>query len=322
MYRKIKQKLGWAKPTKRHSDPSKGETPDQTINPETWQSEAKPGLGERLRRRRRMLSIYGVILFAIGGMLVVYGGRYAVDLISSPVTRAILSYGGLGVVAFVSGAKWQRGKIQGYDWLILQLDDGVLPMLGEFRPAKTKDGDNVFIPFEGFDWLGFRSRQLTLGELGDEITRAHAKRGREPDSPARIRVDDAITEVSSTAYGTVVGCLTGGLEIDTFGQESDVYTTPPNTVDESRLQSLKERLEQYVETVVPNLKNENAALEQQVANYRSRLQETDDDAVEKFVERHSRLLAAQETATGNDSDEAKGDGRPSWREIKQEMSDE
>lgn len=301
MYTKIKQAVGRKLPTKRYADTDEAQTPDETIDPETWHHEATPGLGERIKRARRTLSIVGAIAAVALVLIWNWSGDFLMVVATHPwvITGAkwTVALGG----AFMVGAKWQRGKLTNLDWLVSILPDGVEVYLGEQHTAD--DGTTVFIPFRGFDFLGFRSRQLQVGELGQDIAQTYAKNGRDMESPARIRVEDALAREQDTAYGRVIGVMSDGFEVDPWGQHSDVYTEPPDTVDQEMYAQLRDRLEQYVEVVVPRLESDIDALEQQVEDLRTRLGQSSDEAIDTFIDRYRQVEAVRENGTGSTDDD-------------------
>lgn len=305
MYAKIKSNLGRILPGQRYADPSDAQTPDEQIDPETWHHDAKPGLGERLARSKRTLAMYGLFIAVSVAILFIWSRQFIVGVATNPATRTVGTHLAVFIMGLVMGIKSFRGRLQEWDWLVLQLPDGTMPLLGELEQAD--DGTTIFIPYSGIDWLGFKARQLKLGELGSSIARTLAKQGRDMESGARIRVDDAVMASRDTAYGTVTAVMTAGLEIDPFGQHSDVYTAPPNTVNAEQYKQLRDRLRDYVEDELPRLQSENSYLKQQKNDLRARLHQTDDDAIEQFIDRYSRVERSRQEAINGVDDEDDSD---------------
>lgn len=293
VWAKIKSYVGRIKPSQRYADTSEAETPDEKLDPESWSYDATPGLGERLAASKRTLVMYGAFMAVVAGVLVVYAREFVVGVVSNPLLQTSATYIGLLGFGIVVGTKLFQGRIRDWDWLVLQLPDGVVPMLGDMDT--TDDGTTVFVPYAGIDWLGFRSRQLQLGELGSTVARTFAKRGRDMDSGARIRVDDAISGSQDTAYGRITAVLADGLEVDEFGQHSDVYTKPPETVDTSQYELLRRELEKYSEKVVPQLLEEVEVLEAEIERLQQHRKESDDDAIGEFISHYERVERARQS---------------------------
>jgi hypothetical protein len=296
MYAKIKSAVGRIVPRQRYADPDEAQSPEETLDPEQWHHEAKPGLGQRLSAAKRTLAIWGALLVVVAGILTVYAREFVVGIVSNPAVRTAATHGLVGVLGFVVGVRSFRSRLREWDWLVLQLPDGTLPLLGSLDQGD--DGTTIFTPYSGIDWLGFRARQLQLGELGSSTARTLAKQGRDMDSGARIRVDDAIAASRETAFGTVTAVMTAGLSVDPFGQHSDVYTEPPNTVDKQQYKQLRDRLEDYVEDEIPRLRAEATIKDQQIEDLRSRLRETGDEAIDQFIDRYRKVEEARGAEAG------------------------
>lgn len=289
---RIKSTVGRINPLQRYADTEQSETPDQQLDPQEWHHSAKPGLGKRLQRSKRTLVTYGAFIAVAIGLAYFYSQEFVIGLVSNPLVQSFVTHGGLFAIGLVLGIRSFRARLIDWDWLVLQVPEGIVPMVGEYETAD--DGTNIFVPYAGIDWLGFRSRQLTLGELGQSVARTFAKRGRSMDSGARVRVNDAIAARRQTAFGTIVGVMTDGLAVDEFGQHSDVYTQPPETVDQEQYQRLRSQLEQFAEQTVPKLRTDKQMLQQQVDDLRARLQQSDDEAIDLFINRYSRVEQARE----------------------------
>lgn len=302
VWTKIKSAIGWIKPSQRYADTSEAETPDETLDPETWNHDAKPGLGQRLASAKRTLLLYGAGIAVVLGILSVYAREFVVGVVSNPLLQTALIYSGLLLVGVVIGTKQFQNRIERWDWLVLQLPDGVVPMLGEYE--SVDDGTSVFIPYRGIDWLGYRSQQLQLGELGSSVARTLAKRGRDMDSGARIRVDDAISATQETAYGRIVSVLTDGLEVDEFGRHSDVYTLPPQTVDASQYEELRRQLSKYSEKIVPQLREEITVLESEIDRLQTSRKESESDALDEFIGHYERVEQARNPDVDADNEDS------------------
>jgi hypothetical protein len=240
------------------------------------------------------------------GILFAWARNLAVDIITNPILQGLAVLSAIILVSFVYGAKHQRTIITDTDQLVLQMPEGTTRFFGTYETAG--DGTKVFLPYRGFDWLGFKKRPLTLRELGESITRTFAKRQRNPDDPVRVRVDDAVVQSEATAQGEVVSVNTDGLEIDQFGQYSDVYATPPSQVSEQNYRQLHRKLEIYTEQIVPKYKEKLVGLRQENDDLRKRITRTDEEAVDTFIERLATASVAMD-ASRNRSNNQESNGQ-------------
>ncbi|AUX09287.1 hypothetical protein AArcSl_1658 [Halalkaliarchaeum desulfuricum] len=319
MYAKIKESLGRIKPNSRLPDDEEARTPDEEIDLEEWSSTTSIGLGERLKRSARTFATLGLLGVAIIGILWAWGSQLAIGLFSNVVVQAGTVLLGTFATGLLVGIQHQRGVITRSDWLILSTSEGVTPFLGEFHTSE--DGTNVFVPYRGFDFLGDRARPLYLRELGEDVARSHAKKGRNPEDPVRIRVDDGMVQVRDTAYGTVVSVISGGLEVDAFGRYSDVFCTPPEQVTAENYRQLKDQLEMYLQRDLPKLKRENEMLEQQVENLRDRLRQSTDEEINQFIDRLARVQEVSNPHSNGQSgqEQTNGKGTATIKELEDRL---
>lgn len=289
---KLKGMLGRGIPRSRLPDDNDASAPDQEIDLETWGPASNPGLGERIKQRTRTIATFGLGAVALFGFLLIHAQRIAVGFVTNPIVQLLIVLGFVGSVAFIAGARHQRSVIVDSDWLIPMTGSGAFPMPGEYRTAS--DGTEVFLPFRGFDFLGFKSRHLYLRELGEGVARSHAKRGRDPEDPARIRLDDARTESADTSYGHFIAADTDGFGHDSFGQHSDAYLTPPSQVSEENYQQLHDQLLMYVDQEIPSLEKKLEAVEQERDELRGKLKQDGNDAVDEFIDKMARITQIQQ----------------------------
>jgi len=289
---KLRNAAGSNGPRKRFADEDSVEDPEETVAPETWRDEETPTWGERLRRRWITVVALGFVGFVVLGILTVYAGRFLVGTLSNPLVQSTLKYGAVLGVGFVLGTWWLFGKLERVDELVLFTGDGVKRYVGEYDSDSA--GNRVFIPYRGYTRILKRTRKLTLGDLGGDLARAEQKAGRDEDDPIRIRLEDAITGDLATDLGTVAASLTGGLAIDPYGRESDLYTTPPDIADEERYAQLRDQLEYYAEKEIPSLESDVEDLEEKLAEVRERAKRDTDESIDKFIARVTDLEEARD----------------------------
>lgn len=292
VFNRIKAAVGRALPRTRLADDDDASTPEQEIDMDAWGAASTPGLGERLRRRARTFAVFGLGGVALAIFLFLQARQFAVGLVTNTYIQLAVAFAGVFAVGFLWGTKHQRRIITDTDWLIPMTGSGASPMPGEYRTAT--DGTEVFLPFKGFDFLGFKSRHLQLRELGESIARVRAKSGRDPEDPARIRLDDCRTEVGDTAFGQFIAADSDGFRHDKYGQHSDAFLSPPSAVSEENYKQLRDQLQTYAEQEVPSLEKQLEAVRQERDNLRGELKQSGDDAVDEFIERMAKLTTIQQ----------------------------
>jgi len=289
---KLRNAAGSTGPRKRFADEETVEDPEETVAPDTWRDEETPSWGERLRRRWKSVLALGLIGLVVLGILTVYAGRFLVTTLSDPLVQTTLKYGAVLAVGFILGVWWLFGKLERVDELVLFTGEGVKRYVGEYDT--DSHGNTVFEPYRGYSRILKRTRKLTLGDLGGDLARAEQKAGRDEEDPVRVRLEDAITGVHHTDTGTVAASLTGGLRLDQYGKETDLYTSPPDIADEERYDRLVDQLRYYVEKEIPSLEADIEDLEEKLAEVRERAKRDTDESIDKFINRVTDLEEARD----------------------------
>jgi hypothetical protein len=303
MFPEIKSKVGDVVDRLRYGSPDDASSPDDVIDHSEWTHTAEPGLGERLKRKRRLLVLYGGLIAA--GLIIAsqWVGQILVGFATDPLVQTVASHGLVAGLAGYWGLKTFRARVGRWDWLVGMESEGLVVWLGEYDTVG--DGTTVFTPFAGIDWLGFQSRPLQLRELGEQVAHTFAKTGRDADDPARVRLDDAVVRDADTFVGTIVAVHTDGFKPDPWGQHSDAYAQPPALADADGYRQLRQQLEQYVEDIVPAERREKEAIRMRNQELLAKLQKTGDDEVDEFIDR----LREVEQARSADSRGSKGGGQ-------------
>mgnify|MGYP000589718595 CR=1 FL=1 len=289
---KLRNAAGSKGPRKRFADTDSVDDPEEVVAPESWRDEQTPTWGERLLRRKKTVAALGLIGAIVLGILTVYAGRYIISALTNPIVQSTLKYGAVLGVGFILGVWWLFGKLERVDELVLFTGEGVKRYVGDYDT--DTHGNRVFEPYRGYSRFLKRTRKLTLGDLGGDLARAEQKAGRDEDDPVRIRLEDAITGSYSTDTGAVAASLTGGLHIDEYGRETDLYTAPPDLADEERYAALRDQLEYYSEKEIPSLEADVEDLEEKLAEVRERARRDTDESVEKFIGRVTDLEEARD----------------------------
>lgn len=276
------------------SNPSRYRNPDevdleQTADPQSWRDQSKPTLTERFASRWRQFLALSFLGFIALGLLAAYSQSFFPGLTGNIWVKR-------GVVALVSvptlwwlASTWMRTRLRNVDRLDLVIDGEPTSYYGTH--STDSNGNDVFQPLKGFDWMGLRGSPVTLSDLDEDFHQAFAKQGRDPQSPAKIRVEDGVSGVADTATGTVVVALTSGLELDPFGRETDLYTRPPELADKEQYAKLAQTLDK-VHDRNAELRDKVSALQERRDYWKGEAQKEREEIVTDITRTHSELAEA------------------------------
>lgn len=181
-------------------------------DPHTWEDETETSWREYIAENKWFV-LTSVILGVVGLVVALHLlAKYMPAVLGS--TRVQLTTGALAlfITGYLYGGKNQRERFLDYDWLVLVTSSGVTVYLGTYREAN--DGDyGLFTPVAGFSPFGHQSYTYSIGQVSLELAQLASAANWDPDDPAIIRVDPDIP-VSQTDYGTVIGALADGLDLD------------------------------------------------------------------------------------------------------------
>lgn len=273
---------------------------DETTSPSTWRDETKESKIDWLKSRKRQALSLSFVLFYVILLLAAYSQQFAPGLYQNPWLIEALKFLFVIPLTFILTTNWMRGKLRRIDWVVmimpaqpaengsggLKTKGGIGFYVGSLDEDST--GNTIFTPVKGFDFIGLRGRNLTLGDLGDDFARTFAKQGRQAEDDASIRLEDALSVRRDTFLGTVCGVLTGGLELDEFARESDLYTTPPDLVDQERYRDLSHSLEKVHEQN-QQLEGQIDVMKEQRGHWKQQAKKGRDEYIEEFVEEHGEL---------------------------------
>ena len=278
---------------------------DETTSPNTWRDETKQSKIAWLASRKRQLLSLSFVLFYVALLFAAYTRQFAPGLYQNPWLIEALKYLFVVPLTFVITANWMRGKLKRIDWVVMLIPPNGL---GVYVGSLEQDtaGNTLFTPVKGFDFLGLRGRNLTLGDLGNDFAQNFAKMGRDAGDDAKVRLEDALYVEQKTFFGTVCGVLTSGLELDEFGRESDVYTAPPDLVDQERYKRLSKRVDEDHDHNA-ELQGRLDAAQERIDHWREEAQQTREEYKQELVDTHTELSQAGFTPRGG---RARG-GRPS-----------
>lgn len=261
----------------------------ETADAETWRDESKPTITQRLASRKRLFLAFSFLGVIVVGLIGAYSSRYIPGLYGNIwVKRGLVALVATPSI-FVLGARWKHRQVRQVDELDLMIDGEPQSFYGTYDTDSA--GNDVFKPYKGFDWFGTRARPVTLRDLDKEYHRAFAKQGRDPDAEAVIRVEDAIAGVADTATGTKVMVMSAGLELDPYGRDSDLYTTPPELADKEQYRELTRTVEQ-VHQENADLREKVSTLQDRKAWWRELAEEGREDVIDEFTDRFAELAEA------------------------------
>lgn len=290
-FERIKSTFDLVKNPKRYLDSDDDEVNlNERADVSEWKDETKPSVTERIKSRKRQALAFGFAGLIALGVVAGWSRTYFPDLYGNPVVQEVTKFGIVAGIVFIWATKWQRGKLESLGILVMLIPkQGLAVYLG--KPETDSAGNRVFVPIKGFDLFGLRGRQLKLGEFDAGFAKSFAKQGRDADDPARIRVEDGLAHSKQTAIGTVIGVLTGGLEFDEYGRESDLYTRPPELADEETYRRLTRRLESVSSKVV-DLRERVDAVEEERDYWKQKALQDQRSIKQEFKKDHADLLEA------------------------------
>lgn len=299
---RLQEIVGWAVNPRRYGDDGDDVDLEEQTDPESWGDPAKDSIRDRVHDRRHqfmMLASFGAVAF---GIVAGWSQNYFPELYNNKAIRLGTIVLGTAAVASVATANSIKDKLGSLAFLGLHIPNkGGKVFIG--RLDTDSEGNRVFIPIKGLNLLGLRGRELQLDDLPAHVVQNYNKLPRkmgEGDEPAKIRVEDALAQTVEAAYGRFVLVLTDGLEYDPFARGSDIYTTPPETVDPETYDELRVTME---ETNRENrrLRSENDELEDERDRYKRQSDKRREEIIREFVQNHSELFKVQTPSTQSDS---------------------
>lgn len=289
-FERIKNAYGLISNPERYS-PQDDVDLSEHADPSDWRDTASPSWGDRIRSRKQIALSLGLALVILVGLIAGWSRTYFPSFYEDPVvregTKALILVSG----TFYVSVKKLRGKLEQLDWLILLIpSEGIRNGLQLYVGNKDtdKDGNLVFEPVAGFSLLGLRGHPVTLGDLPDHLARQFAKRNRDPDDQATIRVEDGLHASDDTFLGTIIGVLTGGLEYDEYAADADLYTAYPDLADKETYRRLTDTLEQVTDHN-SELQKRVEAHREQADYWEDKAQDRREEIIREFIRNHGEL---------------------------------
>jgi hypothetical protein len=295
--------VGWVVHPRRYGDDSDDVELEEQADPETWGDSSTPSVRERVHSRRHqfyMIAVAGLVFF---GIVAGWSQTYFPELYNNKAIRLGTIVVGVAAASATATANSVKQKIGSLAFLGLHIPNkGGKVFIG--RMDTDSEGNRLFIPIKGLRLGALRGSEMKLDDLPAHVVQNYNKLPRrlEDDSAAKIRVEDALSQTVEAAYGRFVLVLTDGLEYDPFARGSDIYTTPPETVDPETYDELRVTME---ETNRENkrLRSELDEVEDERDYYQRRANERREKILNEFVQQHAELISVQNPTrqTGEDS---------------------
>lgn len=281
---RVKARFGWNDEAQRYPDTDDFTPPQQVEDPHTIEDGTDETLVDKLLEYRWWavsVSLLGLALLILVG---IYFGRYFATALANPWVQRF----GVAGVLVVGARRWGRSSERAqfeklHELTLYDPDEGeAIHFTGRFRRVDGATHD-TFIPYKG------RRRgsgePYRVGELSSSLVKQH---NRSPDEPAEIRLHNSLVSTRQTERGLKVTQLTGGLEPDPFGQESNLKATIPRLAARDSISELKQQLEKLDEEL-QDLREENDQLRRQRNNARAEAKKNYDE-VRREIQKDADML--------------------------------
>lgn len=245
----LRARLGVDSGEQRFVDEDESNVPEDVSNPRTIRDESQPTLWEKFRSIRWYLAIVSAFGVAFLLYLIAIGSAIVPDLLGNIVIQLALSHSIAIAVVYVTATRSATSRLRDIDWLVLIKPTSLELYVGQFVPAADEEQYHKFAPYRGFSFMGHVKNRMTIEDVNPDLARSWKNANRDPDDPAIIRLDPDFGERVATEYGNVLGQLSNGLRVDTFGRMSNLVATLPDLADESRMDDLKQLIESERENV-------------------------------------------------------------------------
>lgn len=236
-------------------------------NPHTWE-DPDPSIRERLTPG----TVAGWMAAAVGFLAV--GGLtfYLFPLVGAAFrNEAVLA--GVAIVGFlVFFHLWSRQ--QGVN-AVVQLDKSIINYgdeadirLGTYQG--TTGRSYLFTPYVDLSYGGFNARPLKKRDLPFSAARLRSNVGRKDavgEEPVVDRLNQTTVKEDTDTFGKTFVTHAESMQFDSFGRESDRFTTSPTTIDEDVARQMNEMIES-LETSIRTLEQQRRMLEERIDDIR------------------------------------------------------
>jgi len=250
----------------RTEDPN-GVDPRDVQDPHTW-NDPDPSLRDQIVPTTvagKMMAL--VALLAIGGLTM-----YLFPVFGAAFRNEELLIG-IGIISLlIMFHLWSRQQgvesMRQIDKSIINYGDEADIRLGEYHG--TDGRSHLFVPYADLSYGGFNAREVKKRDLPFDPSRLRSSVGRTDavgQEPVVDRLNRTTVEEDTDTLGKTLVTHAGTMEFDSFGRESDRYTTRPETIDEDVARQMNELIES-LETSIRTLDQQKTMLEERVDDIR------------------------------------------------------
>lgn len=320
----VRAEIGEQASRPRYVDDEDVEDLETISDPTSWRDETKQTLSQSASNHP-LLFAFGMVLTAVVTLFFLWVlGRFGFNLIQNTLAQVVIGATFLASSAYLFGRRTQRSAFTELDWLVLVTSDGASQYLGHY--VEDEYGDPVFVPTRGFTKLGHQGNVYTVDQFAPDLARKlDSIHGRSGEEPAKIRLQPGLAQVDRTDFGVIVGQLAGGLELDPFGQSSNLQTTVPDQADESALTDLEEELHS-ARKEVQHREKRLTDMEIRLNKLRQDLREDREETIGEFVDRVTKISAAFDRRRTQQTDDGemvhRQPDQQRLEDIEEELSDE
>lgn len=233
-------------------------------NPHEWEN-PDPSIRERLLPSTLAGWLAaGMVTLILGGL-----GLYLVPIFAptfhNPFFLALcifLAYsGGLLLYGRKTGFRAYKSLVKS----IVYYGDDIDVRAGE--DAGTNGRSKLFVPYAHLGYAGLSKRPLKKRDLPYDASKLRSAPGDTGEEPVVDRLNQTTRTVDTETLGRIHVTWAEDMEYDTFGRESDRYTSNPRRIDEDVVQDMNELIES-LETSITTLRQQKSMLEERAGELR------------------------------------------------------
>lgn len=135
------------------------------------------------------------------------------------------------------------------------------------QDAGTNGRSKLFVPYTDLGFAGLSKRPLKKRDLPYDASKLRSNPGDTGEEPVVDRLNQTTRTVDTDTLGRIHVTWADDMEYDTFGRESDRYTSNPRRIDEDVVQDMNELIES-LETAITTLRQQKSMLEERAGELR------------------------------------------------------
>lgn len=186
----------------------------------------------------------------------------------------------------IYGRKTGFRAYQGLVKSIIYYGDDIDVRAGE--DAGTDGRSQLFIPYSNLVFAGLGKRPLKKRDLPYDASKLRSNPGDTGEEPVVDRLNTTTRTVDTGHLGRFHVTWAEDMEYDTFGRESDRYTSRPRRIDEDVVRDMNELIES-LETSITTLRQQKSMLEERGDELRATREETIIPELEQAVTLMSKV---------------------------------